>query len=188
MAISFEDHPFWDFSYAVYGRDGVSAALIGFQDRHGMDVNMLFLCLWAGQSGRGVIDDGSFQHALRVSANWNPEIVCGLRALRIRLRDGVPLVPRELSDAIRRQILEIEIDCEHVEQLALAAGVRAEVDDGVPEERRLEDCLGNLGFYFRQRAITAVEEDRRDLVTILTAVFPDFDRDEIARRSSALLD
>ena len=87
MAVSFESHPFWDFSYGVYGKDGVSPALIGFQDRHGMDVNMLFLCLWMGHSGRGVLNTTAMAQALAVSHSWNPEIVCGLRALRIRLRD-----------------------------------------------------------------------------------------------------
>ena len=187
MAASFEDHPFWNFSYAVYGRHGVSAALIGFQDRHGMDVNMLFLCLWAGQSGRGVLDDASFQHALRVSANWNPEIVCGLRALRIRLREGVSLVPKDMSDAIRQRILEIEIDCEHVEQLSLAAGVEATENPSVSEEQRLADCLDNLARYFDQQKLVAGAEDRADLITVLSAVFPDFDDAEIERRCSALL-
>ena len=188
MAVTFKEHAFWDFAYGIYGREGVSPALIGFQDRHGMDVNMLFLCLWMGYSGRGVLDEASFRHALQVSANWNPEIVCALRALRIRLRKGVELVPKELSDAVRRQILGIEIDCEHVELLAMAAGIDARENESLPMERRLDDCVGNLQLYFRERGIATKADDKRDILTVLTAVFAEIDRDEIERRCGPLLE
>lgn len=187
MALSFDDHPFWDFSLGIYGKDGVSAALIGFQDRHGMDVNMLFLCLWMGQSGRGVLEGAAFQRALQVSANWNPEIVCGLRALRIGLREGVELVPRELSDAVRQKILEIEIDCEHVEQLSLAAGIEEAANAETPDTQRLEDCVANLGLYFRHMKPVVTTDDRADLMTVLSAVFPDIGREELERCSNVLL-
>ena len=39
MQTGFKSHPFWDYSLEVYQRDGVSSALIKFQDRHGLDVN-----------------------------------------------------------------------------------------------------------------------------------------------------
>ena len=130
MAIDFESHPFWDYSLEVYRRDGVSPALISFQDRHNLDVNILLLCLWAGQSGRGELDDTDFAHALNVSANWNPEIVCAVRDVRIRLRREIALVPKDLSDAVRKKLLEIEIECEHVQQLSLAAGIKSERKPG----------------------------------------------------------
>ena len=187
MAVTFESHPFWDFSYGIYGKDGVSPALIGFQDRHGMDVNMLFLCLWMGHSGRGVLDTAAMAQALAVSRGWNPEIVCGLRALRIRLRSGVAHVPKELSDAVRRQILEIEIDCEHVEQMALAAGIRASEDMTIAADQRLEFCLDNLAHYFKQFDLSLSPQDRTDLVTVLAAAFPELDRSEIERRCKAVV-
>ena len=187
MAVSFESHPFWDFSYGVYGKDGVSPALIGFQDRHGMDVNMLFLCLWMGHSGRGVLNTTAMAQALAVSHSWNPEIVCGLRALRIRLRDGVAHVPKELSDAVRHQILEIEIDCEHVEQVALAAGIHASENVTIAADQRLEFCLDNLARYFAQFDLSPSPQDSVDLVTVLAAVFPEIDRSEIGRRCKALV-
>ena len=152
-----------------------------------MDVNMLFLCLWMGHSGRGVLDAADMAQSLDVSRAWNPEIVCGLRALRIRLRDGVMHVPKAMSDAVRRQILEIEIDCEHVEQLALAACIRASADAAIAADRRLGNCLDNLSLYFRQFDLSAGAGDRADLVTVLAAVFPEIDRSEIERRCKALV-
>ncbi len=45
-------HPFWDFSLALYGREGVARACVALQDRRGLDVNILLFCCWAGSRGR----------------------------------------------------------------------------------------------------------------------------------------
>jgi len=179
MAIDFDPHPFWDYSLDVYRRDGVSPALITFQDRHDLDVNILLLCLWAGQGGRGELDDADFVHALRVSANWNPEIVCALRDVRIRLRQEVALVPKDLSDAVRKKLLELEIDCEHVEQLSIAAGLSPKETRTGSSEERLKYCGLNLKSYFDRKGCVPHADDRRELTTILSAAFGDIALDRI---------
>ena len=179
MAIEFESHPFWDYSLEVYRRDGVSPALITFQDRHNLDVNILLLCLWAGQSGRGELDDADFGHVLSVSANWNPEIVCAIRAVRIRLRDEIALVPKDLSDAVRKKLLELEIECEHVEQLSFAAGLGRKENHAGASEQQLRDCGLNFKSYFDRKGCNPDADDRRQLLTILSAAFGDISSDKI---------
>ena len=179
MAIDFESHPFWDYSLDVYRRDGVSPALITFQDRHNLDVNILLLCLWAGQSGRGELNDSDFGRALRVSANWNPEIVCAIREVRIRLRQEIDLVPKELSDAVRKKLLELEIECEHVEQVSLVAGLSPTKDDAGSVEQKLTDCCLNLKSYFDCKGCVPDADDRRELLIILSAAFDDISSDNI---------
>lgn len=179
MAIELESHPFWAYSLDVYRREGVSPALIGFQDRHGLDVNILLLCLWAGQAGRGVLDDEDFAHALQVSANWNPEIVCALRDVRIRLRQEVPLVRKELSEAVRKNLLELEIACEQVEQLSIAAGLSPREDRPVPPEEGLKNCGLNLKSYFDRKGCVLDAQDRSRLEVILSAAFGDVGRDRV---------
>ena len=179
MAIEFEPHPFWDYSLEVYGRDGVSPALITFQDRHDLDVNILLLCLWMGHSGRGELTDKDFDHVFAVSANWNPEIVCAIRAVRIRLRDGVSLVSRDLSDAVRKNLLALEIDCEHVEQLSFAAGLDSREEKNGSSEERLNNCGRNIKSYFDRKECIPDAADRHELVTILSAAFGDIAKDKI---------
>ena len=171
METGFKSHPFWDYSLEVYQRDGVSSALIKFQDRHGLDVNILLLCLWFGCSGRGELDDEGFAHALSVSSSWNPSVVCAIRDIRIRLRDEIPMVSKDLSDIIRKNILQIEIECEHVEQLAIVAGINSEVHADVPLQNRLSDCGQNLSSYFEQNNSRIDDEDREALATIISAAF-----------------
>ena len=180
MAIGFDSHPFWDYSLDVYRRDGVSPALIKFQDRHNLDVNILLLCLWMGSSGRGELEDADFSHVLRVSANWNPEIVCAIRDVRIRLRQEIALVPKELSDVVRKKLLELEIECEHVEQLSLAAGLTEKEPHVGSSEEKLKDCGINLKSYFDRKGCNPDADDRRELRTILSAAFSDVNGDTIS--------
>ena len=46
--------PIWDFVLNYYGRKGVSDALIGLQDNHGIDVNMLLFLMWMAAQGKCV--------------------------------------------------------------------------------------------------------------------------------------
>ena len=173
MPVTFEDHPFWDYALEVYGREGMSPALIALQDRHTLDVNMMLLSLWVSHSGRGVLNDAEMAHVLQVSANWNPEIVCGLRRVRILLRDEVALVPKELSDAVRKHILALEIDCEHVEHLAMAAGLVQPQQPSLSIEERFGHCMANFAKCFSRLDCRITEADRADLMTVLSAAYPE---------------
>jgi uncharacterized protein (TIGR02444 family) len=187
MAVTFEDHPFWDYALEVYGRDGVSPALIALQDRHTLDVNMLLLSLWVSHSGRGVLNDDEIAHALQVSAHWNPEVVCGLRRVRILLRDEIPLVPRDLSDAVRKQLLALEIDCEHVEQLAMAKGLVQSEDASLTIQERFDHCVENFRNYFARLGCRLTGADRADLTKIFSAAFPEIAQQNIEEGSDTLI-
>ena len=119
--MQFPDHPFWDFSLATYGRDGVADACIALQEAHGADVNILLFCAWAGCSGVR-LDRAQIEAACSAVRGWHEEVVRPLRSVRRRLKsalDGSP--PSELQMALRARIQKIEIDAEHIEQLRLAA-------------------------------------------------------------------
>ena len=55
-----DNEALWRFSLAFYARPGVSEALIGLQDRAGLDVNLVLFALWLGVSGRSrLTSDGT---------------------------------------------------------------------------------------------------------------------------------
>ena len=186
MSIEFDSHPFWDYSLDVYRREGVSEALIMFQDRHNLDVNIMLLCLWAGHSGRGVLADSDFEHALKVSAAWNPDIVCAIREVRIRLRQEIELVPTGLREAIRKTLLDLEIECEHVEQLSMAAGLPNVEGKASPPAQQLRDCCLNLKSYFGRKGCTPDQADRDALNVILLAAFPGVEADTVENLGAEL--
>jgi uncharacterized protein (TIGR02444 family) len=175
MALEFEDHPFWDFSLAVYGTGGVPAACLVLQDRYQIDVNVMLFCCWIGHSGRGVMDDGELTQALDAVAGWHEEIVRALRAVRQRLKGGLPPAPEALRDALRRRILKSEVDSEHTEQLMLAASVRRPADETLDAEQRARDGLKNIAAYFSRHGCATEGADADQLAIIPGAAFGELD-------------
>ena len=175
-AFRFEDHPFWDFSLRVYGSDGVPAACIALQERRGIDVNVLLFSAWIGESGRGVLAESDLEAALAATTAWNRDIVCALRVVRNRLKGGMPPIPTERSDVLRKMILEIEVKSEHVEQITLAAVVTRPADSALSAEQRGDDALANVVAYFRRYGFTPDAEDARQVSIVLDPAFPEIGR------------
>lgn len=184
-AFRFEDHPFWDFSLRVYGSEGVPAACIALQERRGIDVNLLLFCAWNGESGRGVLAESDLEAALAATTAWNRDIVCALRVVRNRLKGGMPPIPTDRSDVLRKMILEIEVKCEHVEQIALAAAVARPADPAVAAERRCDDAVINVAAYFRRHRFTPDAKDARQVAIVLDPAFPEIGRAALEERCRA---
>ncbi len=184
-AFHFEDFPFWDFSLRVYGSDGVSAACIALQERGGIDVNLLLFCAWIGESGRGVLAELDLEAMLAATTAWNRDIVCALRVVRNRLKGGMPPIPTERSDILRKMILEIEVKSEHVEQIALAAAVTRPSDPALAAERRCDDAVMNVATYFRRHDFTPDAKDARQVAIVLDPAFPEIGRAALEERCRA---
>ena len=100
--MQFPDHPFWDFSLATYGKEGVADACIALQEAHGADVNVLLFCAWAGCHGVR-LDRAQIEAACGAVRGWHEEVVRPLRSVRRRLKsalDGSP--PSELQSGPAR--------------------------------------------------------------------------------------
>jgi uncharacterized protein (TIGR02444 family) len=171
VSAEFPEHPFWDFSLGVYMTEGVGPACIALQDRHGVDVNVLLFCCWLGASGRGAAPPSELAKALAAVESWNREIVRGVRAVRQRLKGGMPPAPLELSEWLRRGIAKIEVDLEHVEQLVLASSLDRQPDDSLDHERRAADAVANIAAYVAAIGARLDAGDARHLATILGVAF-----------------
>ncbi len=124
--MDFPHHAFWDFSVTLYAKPGVAPACLDLQERHGIDVNALLFCLWLGESGRGPAPRQMLDAAFEAVAGWHAEVVRTLRPLRRRLKSGFDPIDSGLVQALRARLQKVEIDAEHVEQLALAASAAAQ--------------------------------------------------------------
>ena len=165
---------FWTFSLALYGKPGVAPALIGLQDRLGLDVNMLLYCCWVGFEGRSLssADLAAVEAAI---ASWQVELVHPLRALRRWLKGGFGELPSDRVEAYRRRLSDLEIEAERIAQEAMAAVPRGLADLGPVETR----VAGNLRAYLRLRNISSGAGEKADLRIVLRACCPDAELDAI---------
>ncbi|TAM02436.1 MAG: TIGR02444 family protein, partial [Pusillimonas sp.] len=112
----------WQYTLAAYKREGVPATCLALQDRYGLDVNVLFLCLFAGARGHelpthefALIDD--------IVAPWKEGVIHPLRSVRRLLKARIPSSP-ELVGTLYRNVLTSEIKAEEHEHYLIATTLR----------------------------------------------------------------
>lgn len=114
----------WDFSLALYARDGVADACLRLQDRHGLDVCLILFCVWHGLR-LGAVPDAVMARAAAFSERWGREVVRPLRGVRRRMKRmdpaGAPL------DRLREEVKAVELAAERIqlERLERLAGAGA---------------------------------------------------------------
>ncbi len=170
------DGTFWSFTLALYSKPGVAPALIGLQDRLGLDVNMLLFCCWAGADGR-LLTAADVKAVEAVAEPWQSEVVRPLRALRRRLKGGFGAMPADRVEAYRKRVNELEIEGEHIVQNAMAQQPRGERRAGATAAAAV---AANLKAYLKLRHAPVDAPEQSDLTTIVCACCPDSGADEIS--------
>ena len=186
MAVDFPDHPFWDFSLAVYGGEGIPEACLELQDAHGVDINVILFCCWLAETGRGRLEPAETAAMCAAVAEWHAIAVRGVRAVRQRLKGGLAPAPIELSEPLRRRLATIEVQLEHIEQLMLAGSVDRASDETRPRAARLAEAVGNVRGYFDAIDVAASAADAKSFTVILRAVFPDLAAGDVDQAAEKL--
>ncbi len=182
----FPDHPFWDFSLKVYMTPGVGPACVELQAAHELDVNIVLWCLWMGASGRGAMSEAEMDRATGAVQAWHHEVVRALRAVRTRMKGGMPPSPDARTESLRQRIQKIEIDCEHNEQLMLAGAVEREPDDGRAAAERVRDSAANIALYCARAGYGVTDADRRNFAVVLAVAYPDIGRETVESAAAAI--
>ena len=172
-------NPFWDYALELYQRQGVEAACLDLQQRHGLDVNVVLFCCWLARCGIAV-DEASVGRIAEITEAWQEQFVRPLRAVRNRLKRTLAepqpgsIAERwpELAAALRRRALALEIDGERLEQLLLAELAADLATTAMPG---VALASANLRSYWRFAA-----PDREPLATLLRTVFPEVPMSEVA--------
>ena len=155
-------NPFWDFSLDVYGRDGVAAACLALQDRHGIDVNLVLFCLWAGRYGHGVTT-AELTRLMAVTRSWQQDVIAPLRAVRRHLKTAKQAAGR-LSDRVKA----VELMAEEAEQRMLFDTISIVAGNGAASV-----AGRNMAAYLTALGIAADAADVAHLATILRGGYPD---------------
>jgi len=163
------DGTFWAFSLGLYSKPGVAPALLGLQDRLGLDVNMLLYCCWAGADGQRLSRE-DLKAVEAVADPWQSEVVRPLRALRRRLKGGFGAMPADRVQAYRKRVNELEIEGEHIVQNAMAQLTCGERRTGAGAA---ETTVDNLRAYLKLRHAPVDAAERTDLTAILRACCPE---------------
>jgi uncharacterized protein (TIGR02444 family) len=154
---TFPDHPFWDFSLALYAAPAVAEACLRLQDRRGLDVNLLLFACWTAATGGARLSADEWRRLIDGTEAWRSQVVEPLRAMRRYLKDAAT-TPQ--IAALHERVKALELDAEHAAQLNIAAlaghmGAAAPVD----ALSALQEYVGVLG-------VALSDADRKDLALI----------------------
>lgn len=156
--------PFWDFSVAVYGRPGVADACLRLQDRLGLDVNLLLFGCWVGVLGGGRVEERDWKRLIGETSAWRAETVEPLRAIRRRLKTASwPGIDPAAASALREAVMQLELEAERLEQLAVGDLCPVSADVSVSAARRSADAVANAMCYAAVLGTRPAACDRADM-------------------------
>jgi uncharacterized protein (TIGR02444 family) len=173
------ENPFWDFSLAVYGRPGVAEACLALQDRHGLDVNLLLLCCWAGSQGQR-LDRPDMARLMASVGDWQRCVVGPLRSVRRRLKH-LPDGGSGQLGALRQAVRDCELDAERIEQIMLRDALAPTAEKSIAATGQADCAAANLAVYLEMADTPTEPGDRADLKTVLRGAFGTL-RPEMAER------
>jgi uncharacterized protein (TIGR02444 family) len=177
---SFPAHPFWNYSLVTYAKPGVADACILLQDEFGLNVNLLLVCLWSGAEGPGRLASERIRECINGTRDWQERVVKPLRAVRRYSKSEPTAIPDTLRKIFRPDLLAVELDAEHVEQLAIAEIVKPATDKKSAttdrsSQQRCYDAIQNLLAYLAIEDVVLEEHVSRSLLIIVGAAFPEAD-------------
>jgi uncharacterized protein (TIGR02444 family) len=183
--MNFPDHSFWNFSVALHQVSGVHEACLALQTRYGLDVNLLFFCCWAGGAKGARLDYRQIRQAMDSVSDWQDQIVRPIWKARWRLKPCFGRFAVERTEALRKKLIEAELDAEHIEQLHLAELVPVEGDPNLSEQIRSNHTIASLSSYLdifmRSKVGLVLHQDGliEPLTVLVSACFPGTDRDRL---------
>lgn len=167
------ENPFWGFSLTVYGRDGVAAACLRLQDRHGIDVNVLLYCCWVARHYGLALDDITLRQILAHVADWKERVVAPLRLVRRALKDGFPSFDPVAREAFRTKIKRVELEAERLQQDFMFRTLSLETDEQISSEELREIMAANVDRYLQGLGVRTNNGAIADIKSVIEASLQD---------------
>ena len=102
----------WAFAVAAWKRPGVEAICLELQDIHGQSPALLLWRCRTLEESRAV-DPKSLAEAVQIAREWEGEALRPLRALSRRLTSTPASLAKAARAAVRRRVLDAELEAEH---------------------------------------------------------------------------
>lgn len=144
--MEFPKSDLWNYSTQLWTLPGIESICLELQSSHAADVNLLLYCCWAGEQQRKLTDI-NIRSLLKAADSWQT-IIKPLRESRKLMQQNLIAMPPDLVDQTLHNIVEMELNAEHMEQLALDKALALEALTAC-EESVIECSLINLKTYMQ---------------------------------------
>ena len=172
----------WAFAVEVYEREPVKQACLSIQARYGLSISLLLGVIWAGAQGFGRLGATELETSVRRGLEWHREVIEPMRALRRRLRQSPPPGLESRTEALRRGVLQQELEAERIQQRLLLEDF---VAGGAGSAEPWRDAAANAALLTRKSCPRPEPEALDALGIILGAVFPEIEQGALSREARA---
>lgn len=178
--MEFPNSDFWNYSSQLWTLPGVEKVCLELQNEHQADVNILLYCCWLGDQKRSINSD-HIPVLLDALESWLT-IIKPLRESRKLMQQSLIAMPPSMVDQTLNNISEMELNAEHMAQLALekALTISQLKESEAPSE--LACSLANLLVYCNTLETTDLKPQLSEL---LNGIYQDEEAMQAAMMESA---
>ena len=182
--MDFPTSELWNYSTQIWTLPDVEAICLDLQDNYAANANMLLYCCWVGDKSLSLNDD-DLQILLDTIQPWHT-IIKPLRDSRKMMKQQLIALPANMIDQTVSNISEMELNAEHMAQLALEKALRPDKIAPCDSLSAIECSLNNIKAYINSLdSISSTDEIMPQISQLLTAIFQDEEAVQMAMMSGA---
>lgn len=168
--MKFPKSEFWNYSSQVWLLPNIEKNCLALQNDHEVNINILLYCCWVGDKNL-IINDDNLQALLNAVQPWQ-EIVEPLRESRKMMQQNLIAIPANTLSQTIDNINEMEINTEHMTQLALEKALKLKTLTNAKGKTNFECSLSNIETYIRSLGNIDSNETTSSFINgILNSIF-----------------
>ena len=182
--MDFPKSEFWNYSTQIWTLPQVEAICLDLQNDYDANVNMLLYCCWLGDKNLSFNDD-DLQTLLDTIQPWQI-MIKPLRDSRKMMKQHIIAMPADMTEQTIANISEMELNAEHMSQLALEKALKLENFSPCANLNNIECSLCNIKTYTNSLdSLASVDDIMPQISQLLVAVFQDEEAVQMAMMSNA---
>ena len=181
--MDFPKSEFWNYSTQIWALSQVESICLDLQNNYDANVNMLLYCCWLGDKNLSFNDD-DLQTLLDTIQPWQI-MIKPLRDSRKMMKQHIIAMPADMIEQTIENISEMELNAEHMSQLALEKALKLEDFSPCANLNNIECSLCNIKTYTNSLdSIASVDDIMPQISQLLVAVFQNEEAVQMAMMSN----
>jgi len=169
--MNFPESKLWDFSAQTYSLPDVKDVCLDLQNNFDADINIIMYCLWVAEQSIQLSQEDAIT-LIQTTLPWQNTILKPLRDARKMMKQHIIAMPPELLDQTVSNLSEMELNTEHMSQMALEKVL--DLDGAAKEASPVECATINTSLYLQQlESISSINDITDRLSKLLNAVYQD---------------
>lgn len=183
--MNFPDSEFWTFSGQTYSLADVEEICLKLQNLYDADINIILYCFWVAEKGI-LLSHDDVHLLIKTTEPWQKSILKPLRDARRMMKQHIIAMPSDMLDQTVSNLSEMELNAEHMSQLALEKVINFNHQTVKTELTAIECASTNLSTYLGQLEVLASDDTLKvEMGNLLNAVFQDPEAIQLALMTQA---